>query len=67
MLYIDTSVLVVYTMAKRKESQKFVAVEKLFNRINKGELEAVTSFYALLELFIIGLDNAEVFVEGSCQ
>ena len=66
-LYIDTSVLVVYTLASRVESGRFRHVEEMFNLINRGALPAVTSFYALLELFMIGLDNSTGFVQGSKQ
>ena len=65
MLYIDTSVLLPYTLTQAVEAARYRSTEKFFARIRKGGLSAATSFYALHELHIFALDNAPDFAEGS--
>lgn len=50
MLYIDTSVLLVYTLTQQIESERSPATEAFFRRVADGSLQAATSFYALHEL-----------------
>lgn len=58
MLYLDTSVLLVYTLTQAIEVDRFQAVDKLFSKIVSGEISAVTSFYALHEVYVFALENA---------
>ncbi|MBU0568435.1 PIN domain-containing protein [bacterium] len=50
--------------AKEKEIDSTIPLS-LIQKVNKGELEALTSFYALIELFTIAVENAEDFKQGS--
>jgi hypothetical protein len=58
MHYLDTSVLLVYTLAEDIEKERYRHVSTLFKLINAGKIKAITSFYARHELFIIALQNA---------
>jgi hypothetical protein len=64
--YFDTSVLLVYTLASGKEAERYVHVKKLFDLIEKEEIKAITSFYALHELYIFAPEQAPDFEIG-CQ
>ena len=64
MLYIETTVLIVYTLARHVDKARYPYVEALFQRIELGEITAVTSFYALHEVFIFALKNADDPVVG---
>ena len=60
MIYLDTSVLLVFTLARKLEPTRFEAVSKLFQLINQGAVKAVTSFfYALHELLVIAITRTE--------
>ena len=50
MLYIDTSVLLVYTLTQAVEQDRFPDTERFFAQVVDGSLSAATSFYALHEL-----------------
>jgi len=64
--YIDTSVWVVYTYARRKESNRFKAVERLIKEINSGKkIEAMTSVYSIVELYQVGIDTFDTLFEAS--
>ncbi len=63
--YLDTSVLLVYTLASGKEVERYSVVRRLFNQIENGELKAVTSFYALHEVYLFALENAPDFETGT--
>ncbi len=65
MHYLDTSVLLVYTLAEDVEKERYRHVSALFKLINAGKIKAITSFYALHELFIIALQNAPDLETGS--
>lgn len=65
MVYIDTSVLLVYTLTQALERRRFTATTWLFNKIAAGSLRAATSFYALHELYVFALDNAPDFPTGA--
>jgi predicted nucleic acid-binding protein len=65
LLYIDTSVLLPYTLTQAVEAARYRSTGKFFARISEGRLSAATSFYALHELYIFALDNAPDFAEGS--
>lgn len=64
MFYIDTSVLLVFTLNQEKESEKYNYVKLLFSKINQDEYKALTSFYALHELFIYAIQNSPNFDVG---
>lgn len=53
--YVDTSVLLIYTLASGKEVDRYPFVTKLFNLIESEKIKATTSFYALHELYIFAL------------
>lgn len=63
--YLDTSVLLVYTLASNKEIDRYTAVNKLFELIQTEAIKAVTSFYALHEVYLFALENAPDFEIGS--
>ena len=63
--YLDTSVLLVYTLARGKEVDRYSFVTKVFDLIEKEKIKATTSFYALHELYIFALENAPDFNTGS--
>jgi hypothetical protein len=65
LLYIDTSVLLPYTLTQALEQDRYRSTEKFFAKIRDGSLSAATSFYALHELYVFALDNAPDFAEGS--
>ncbi|KCZ72767.1 hypothetical protein ANME2D_01201 [Candidatus Methanoperedens nitroreducens] len=65
MHYLDTSVLLVYTLAQVLEEERYVHVSKLFKLVNAEKIKAITSFYALHELFIIAIQNAPDLETGS--
>ena len=63
--YLDTSVLLVYTLACDKEIDRYTAVHKLFALIQTGAIKAITSFYALHEVYLFALENAPEFEIGA--
>ncbi len=65
MHYLDTSVLLVYTLAQALEKERYVHVSRVFELVNGGKIKAITSFYALHELFIIAIQNAPDIETGS--
>ena len=65
MLYIDTSVLLVYTLTQAVEKARFPATETFFAKIAAGSLLGATSFYALQEVYVFALDNAPDFPTGA--
>ncbi len=65
MLYLDTSVLLVYTLTQAAEPERFPATAAFFERIVAGNLLGTTSFYALQEVHIFAIDNAPDFPTGA--
>ena len=65
MLYIDTSVLLVYTLTQAVEQDRYPATEAFFAQIAAGSLSGATSFYALHEVYVFALDNAPDFSTGA--
>jgi len=65
MHYLDTSVLLVYTLAQSLEKERYVHVSRLIELVNSGKIKAITSFYALHELFIIAIQNSPDIETGS--
>ncbi len=63
--YLDTSVLLVYTLARGKESERYSVVRELFTLIENSRLRAVTSFYAMHEVYLFALENAPDFETGT--
>ena len=58
MIYLDTSVLLVYTLTQSIEVERFRAVDRLFLQIVSGAISATTSFYALHEVYVFALENS---------
>ena len=58
MIYLDTSVLLVYTLTQSIEVERFCAVDRLFSQIATGTVSAATSFYALHEVYVFALENS---------
>lgn len=58
MIYLETSSLVAYTLTRVREPARYQEMAQLINKINGGEIEAITSFYALLELYMVAMNNA---------
>ena len=65
MLYIDTSVLLVYTLTQSIKIERFQITDKFFAKVLSGEITAATSFYALHELYIFALENAPDLKTGN--
>lgn len=63
--YLDTSVLLVYTLARSKEPERFVHVQQLFEQIQDGQLKGMTSFYALHEVYLFAIEHAPDFEVGN--
>jgi predicted nucleic acid-binding protein len=59
MLYLDTSVLLAYTLTKTMEPLRFQVTSEMFKLVNQRVIKAVTSFYALHELLVIAISNTE--------
>jgi len=57
--YLDTSVLLAFTLTRNLEPERYRVVSRLFDLIDTGQIKAVTSFYALHELLIIAISNTE--------
>lgn len=58
MLYLDTSVLLVYTLTQSVERMRYTATRAFFAQVKSGALSAATSFHALHELHLFALTNA---------
>ncbi len=59
MIYLDTSVLLAFTLMRDREPSRFQATSRLFDFINGGAIKAVTSFYALHELLVIAIQGTK--------
>ena len=57
MIYLDTSILLVFTLTRSSERERSPAVDRLFNKISSGAISASTSFYSLHELYVFALEN----------
>jgi hypothetical protein len=55
LIYLDTSILLVFTLTRSSEIERSPAVDRLFNKISSGAISASTSFYALHELYVFAL------------
>lgn len=65
MHYLDTSVLLVFTLAQDIEKERYTNVSRLFELMDDEKIKVITSFYALHELFIIAIQNAPDIETGS--
>ena len=65
MLYVDTSVLLVYTLTQAVERARYQHTEKFFAKVSDGSLSVATSFYALHEVYVFAIDNAPNFQRGA--
>ena len=61
MLYINTSVLLVYTLTQTVERARHQPTEKFFMKVIEGSLSVATSFYALHEVYVFAIDNTPNF------
>jgi predicted nucleic acid-binding protein len=64
-LYLDTSVLLVYTLTQAAEPERYPPTAIFFDKIVTGSLLGATSFYALQEVYIFAIDNAPDFPTGA--
>lgn len=58
MIYLETTVLIAYTLTRLVEPNRHAHTVSLVDRINSGEIAAATSFYALHEVLVFALRNA---------
>jgi predicted nucleic acid-binding protein len=58
MYYIDTSVLMPYTLTRKTEPERYQKVEQLFEIAEAGKIKLATSLYVFSELYAIALENA---------
>jgi len=65
--YLDTSILLAYTLMRHKEPEKNQATAELFKLINSGVIKALTSFYALHELLVIAISNTAPDLEAGSE
>jgi predicted nucleic acid-binding protein len=63
-VYLDTTVLLNYTLTRLVEKDRYPHVAVLMTKINAGEVVAFTSFYALHEVFLFALKNAPTPEDG---
>jgi hypothetical protein len=59
-LYLDTSVLLVYTLTQSVERMRYAATRAFFAQVKSGALSAATSFHALHEVHLFALSNCPV-------
>jgi hypothetical protein len=64
-LYIDTSVLLPWTLTRGIELQRAAATDELFAQLTARTIAGATSFYALHEVYLFALDNAPEFAVGA--
>jgi predicted nucleic acid-binding protein len=64
LLYIDTSVLLVYTLTQAVETDRFPQTQDFFAKIIDGSLSGAISFYALHEVYVFAIDNVPDFPRG---
>jgi predicted nucleic acid-binding protein len=57
-LYLDSTVLIAYTLTRLIEKERHADVVAMIEKINAGEMVALTSFYALHEVLVFVLRNA---------
>ena len=65
MIYVDTSVVLVYTLTQAVERARYQHTEKFFAKVAERSLLAATSFYALHEVYIFAIENAPNFQTGA--
>jgi predicted nucleic acid-binding protein len=57
-LYLDSTILIAYTLTRLIEKERQADVVAMIEKINVGEIVALTSFYALHEVLVFALRNA---------
>lgn len=65
MYYIDTSVLMPYTLTKKTEPKRYQKVEQLFELAEAGKIKLATSLYVFSELYAIALESAPDILSAS--
>jgi len=63
--YLDTSVLLVYTLAQATEPQRYEASRHVMERLKARSHPIVTSFYSLHEVFLFALEHAPTEEAGN--
>jgi predicted nucleic acid-binding protein len=56
-IYLDTTVLLTYTLTRLVEKERYLHVVRLMDKVNAGQVVAFTSFYALHEVLIFAVKN----------
>jgi hypothetical protein len=56
-LYLDSTILIAYTLTSLIEKERHADVVAMIEKINAGEIVALTSFYALHEVLVFALRN----------
>jgi predicted nucleic acid-binding protein len=64
-VYLDTSVLLVYTLTRAIETARVPATDTLVCQIIAGSVLSATSFYALQEVHVFSIENAPDFPTGA--
>jgi predicted nucleic acid-binding protein len=64
-LYVDTSVLLTYTLTQAVEPERYRPTAEFFALIESGALSGATSFYALHEVHVFAIENAPDFATGA--
>jgi len=64
LVYLDTTVLLAYTLTRLVERDRYAVTAVLLEKINAGQIRAVTSFYALHEVLIFALRNVADPIKG---
>jgi predicted nucleic acid-binding protein len=64
-LYLDTSVLLVYTLTQSVERVRYAATCAFLTQLESGALSGATSFHALHEVHLFALANAPDVATGA--
>jgi predicted nucleic acid-binding protein len=65
LLYLDTSVLLAWTLTQSAEPNRGAATKAFMARLKAGALSGATSFYALHEVYLFAIENAPDFPTGA--
>ena len=65
MVYLDTSILLIFTLTRSSALERYAHVAALFDLIDAGVVKAITSFYALHELLVFAIRNAPDIFSGA--
>jgi len=65
LLYLDTSVLLAWTLTQSAEPHRAATTKAFVARLESGTLSGATSFYALHEVYLFAVENAPDFPTGA--